>query len=167
MASLPVGTSFAIYLTEPVSVVSSASGVKFDLTTGKVTDSDGTVYNTIQEYVQKVGSSESAIALESAGNKISSESLSAIFVVKELLTGSLIINPEEYECNYSIDGNTSSTFNLTIRWGTLADGQVIRLTNCSIQDKTVNGYVDSWSYSLEDGVKASGSGGTINPITTI
>jgi hypothetical protein len=167
MASIPVGTCFAIYLANPLKITSD-NGVQFDFTQGTVTDGT-TTYSSIEDYVLSVGSDAAATEIKSAAETLQGNptSLSAIFTVGELLTGTLVINPEEYECNYSIEGNTESTFNLTIRWGTLANGQVIHLTNCSIQDKKVNGTVSTWSYVLDDGITVSGNGGTINPISTI
>jgi hypothetical protein len=79
------------------------------------------------------------------------------------------MNPDEYECVYSVDGNLNSTFNLTIKWGTVFDDaqgtvpQTIRMTNCTIAEKKVYGSVDSW-YCVYQGYAFTGTSGMINPL---
>jgi hypothetical protein len=154
---LPEGTTFTIVLESPTKVTDTTEKVTYDIKNDQVLDS--TTGEVIED--NDVTSDMRAVAKNFM--------LSVIFSSSELFKGTLIMNPDEYECVYSVDGNLNSTFNLTIKWGTVFDDaqgtvpQTIRMTNCTIAEKKVYGSVDSW-YCVYQGYAFTGTSGMINPL---
>jgi hypothetical protein len=206
--TLPEGTSFTIYLTNPTTITSGGvrynfaddtiTNIKTGVTSSSFSDYTSSAYKTAYDEAYKTayeaaiagGASQSdaedaaRAAGETAGNSakntadasitqaaenLRGNSISAIFVAGESLTGTIYINPNENACIYSMEGNLESTFNLTIKWGSVFDDaqgtipETIRLKNCTIADRKVYGSVDSWTFSY-NGMAVAGKNGTVNPL---
>lgn len=157
---LPEGTTFTILLESPTKISQTAEDGEtytYDIKSDQVLDSKGAVVvdNEVSVDMRKV-----------AKNFM----LSAIFTSGELFKGTLyLMSKDTYESVYSVDGNLKSTFNMTIKWGTVFDDaqgtvpQTIRMTNCTISEKKVYGSVDAW-YCNYEGYAITGTSGTINPL---
>jgi hypothetical protein len=156
---LPEGTTFTILLESPTKISQTVDDetYTYDIKNDQVLDSTGAIVED-----NDVSSEMRAVAKNFM--------LSAIFTSGELFKGTLyLMSKDTYESVYSVDGNLKSTFNLTIKWGTVFDDaqgtvpQTIRMTNCTIAEKKVYGSVDSW-YCNYEGYAIRGTSGTINPL---